>query len=152
LIVAVEEVFGWLLVDCACFERVDDLAAAAFERCEPWKQLYEILSGLDQRQEEVSKRDVIEACNDAAVLELIERASRHIGDRSDAPRDFDAAQADLLSQLESHRMAVLQRDLGGADASSRESHDAFVSYYETAIRQRSTFSLDQRTGASLPSN
>ncbi|MCH7871568.1 MAG: DNA primase [Planctomycetes bacterium] len=153
VIVAVEEVFGWLLADCACLKQVEDFAATAFERCEPWRLLYEILNGLDQSLEKVSKRNVIEACDDAAVLELITRASRHVDDcETDASGRFAEAQDRLASELEVHRMAVLKNDLGGADASSRESHDAFVSYFETAIRQNGPFSPDQRIGASLPSN
>ena len=149
VIVAVEEVFGWLMADGACVGRVDNRVADVFGRCEPWRRLFETLRELPQG---FQRKDVIAACDDKEVLELITRASRHIDTRSDAPRGFSVAQDDLVSELDVGRMAALETGLSGADPGSKESDDAFRSFYDMASRQHGPFSPGQRIGATLPNS
>jgi hypothetical protein len=134
---AVEELFGWLLLDSACLKRMEKPAVDVFGRCEVWRRFYDRLSGLARKSGAFARQDVIAACDDSDLLELIQRATSHVDAEAagEAPGRFQAACERLASEVEVHRMADLRRHLRKADPQSAESDAAFRSYLDLARRQ-----------------
>ncbi len=134
---AAEELFGWLLLDSACLKQLDKPAVDVFGRCEVWRRFHGRLTDLARKSGEFTRQDVIAACDEPDLLELIQRATSHVDVEAagEAPARFRAARARLASEVEVHRMADLRRRLSKADPQSADSDEAFRSFLELARRQ-----------------
>lgn len=144
---AMEEIFGWIVTDSACRRFADGLFREAVELSPSWSQLAAIVDRVAARSDEFHKADIVAACDDAAVLEMISRVCQRIDSGADASAACESAVKRLASEMDALRMAELRNELRGSDPADKGSEDAFRSFLDMARRQNGSFAAERRVVA-----
>jgi DNA primase len=147
LVIAVEELFGLALSTPECFDELKEALAAGSRFCEPWGRLNRVIVSLVERRGSYAKADVIKSCDDAALCELVSRASTRAAPGPDNAEACRAVSERLMTELDLLQMEDLRGQLR-PDAQEREAQErAFDSLRDVARRHHSVLGAAHRWSA-----
>jgi DNA primase len=116
LVSAVEESFGLALLAPEYFGELNEVLAAGAHYCEPWQRLHGIIETLVRERGSYVKADVIKACDESTLCELVSRASERATSRSIDEEACRSVSDRVRSELEALRHADLRKRLLGRNA------------------------------------
>ena len=114
---------------------MDDAFIEALAAGAVWERLYAVVQNLVEEHGEYARADVVEQCEDAALLELVNRACARVVGTHEPVESFLGARHRLREELKMQRMGKLQEDLRRNQADPASGDQAFKRLLETARGQ-----------------
>jgi hypothetical protein len=147
--VAAETVLGLLLKYPECWRGVDDSVPRATEHSQTWQRLYDVLLDVHEEHGEYSLGQVVARCEDAALCELVDRATARATVAESPAMHFAAVRDRLTEELAVLHGAELREGLrrsGGEDA------QAFAQLCAARRGAESVLSLERQRSATRAAN
>ena len=144
LAVAIEELFGLALAAPEHWEAWNRGLAAGARYARPWARLYEVLLERVAEQGSYTKEDVLEACEDETLLELLDRLRRHMPEGGVSVDMCERVVGRVLAEVDLMGMETLREHLRQGVAESEEQARVFRSLRERARRQHGPLGAAQR--------
>jgi len=133
LVCAVEEAFGLVLQAPQRFTDLDHGLEAGAARCEVWRRLHNVLRTLAAERGSFSRSDVLAACDQPDLCELISRACTRTGSAVVTGELCRQVSERVAVEVEVLRQAELRNEVCGKDAQAGA--EAFRRLLETSRRR-----------------
>ncbi|MBU0637425.1 MAG: DNA primase [Planctomycetes bacterium] len=144
LVVAVEDVFGVMLADAGAIADVGDAFDRAIGYCDTWKRLSATCCRLAEESGEYTRADVVENCDEAALCELVSRASARVKQGALLAEVLRSAYERLVSELDLLRMGDLRVGLRQTETTDADADEAFRAFLDVARRQHAVLAAEER--------
>ncbi len=143
LVVAIEELFGLALAAPDEWEAWNRALAAGARYARPWERLYAILLEHVEQHGTYSKTDVLAACEEESLLELLDRLRVHMPAGEVTADARDRVVRRVLDEVDLMGMEALRENLRRGGQGEDQAR-AFLSLRERARRQHNPLGAAQR--------
>jgi hypothetical protein len=136
LALAVESMFELMLTDARCFEWLDETFAKAVGHCDVWRRLLDVMTGLVDEQNQLTREAVIARCDEEDLLDLLRAAREHHANVVNLETAYMMIADRLRTELDAIKESDLRKRFGVAAGDPQHAGNAFASFVELAKRRR----------------
>ncbi|MFN0138273.1 MAG: DNA primase [Phycisphaerae bacterium] len=152
LVVVAEELLGLVLAEPAVFERMRGGLESVAERCETWGRLLGVMERLWENEGQFAREEVIAACDDETLCDLVNRASERVGKTPATDERCEAASDALHRELEMMRGEGLRDSLGNKSSAGEQANADFRSFLEVMSKRQDVLGAEHRWNAATASS